>query len=113
MKSHSAFKHCSGDCINKGHGLFPPKKYYITLLNCNKVSKSKCQFSLFIAVYTGCPPPQKKCIHTLTADRTILKMKCILINIAFIIVQSVCVRFGRHPRDISNEMWVQRVTQVI
>lgn len=49
-------------------------------------------------------PPQK-CIHTLTADRSILKMHCVLINAAFIITQSVRIHFwGEHPMFSSNKI---------
>lgn len=42
-------------------------------------------------IHTGYP--LQKCVHTVTADSSILKVKCILINTAFIIIQSMCVHF--------------------
>lgn len=35
----------------------------------------------------------KKCVYTLTADNLFLRMKCILINIVFIIIYNVDIHF--------------------
>lgn len=39
----------------------------------------------------------QKCIHTLIAESSILKIKCILINTDFIIIQSVSRHLLGHP----------------
>lgn len=45
-------------------------------------------------------PP--KCIHTLTTGNTVSKMKCIFINTALIIFQSVCIHFFGGGGPIHN-----------
>lgn len=48
----------------------------------------------FETTSTGCP---RKHIHALTADSSILKIGCILINTAFVIIPSVYTFFGGTP----------------
>lgn len=44
-------------------------------------------------LHIDCPPPPK-CVQTLTADSSTVKMKCIFnIDTAFISIQSVCLHF--------------------
>lgn len=75
----------------------------LILVNCaaNKLAQH-LQTSPCVGVYVdyiqGVSP---KCIH-LTADSSILKMKCSLINTAFIIIQNVYIHFWGTPNKYTH-----------